>query len=369
MTLYKVICVAALLTLLAAVSIPNPVSEDSTSNITSNRKLRQKRSSNIPGASANLDWVYRSSGSSLPDGSVSFYNNYEHRLDYICQCGCHSGFHTARSNTCNYGFAREEEVCSDFWVLVNKDDFEALEWKAGSDGSVPQNAVKTCSDFDVYVAKNEYGLGKVHARHEAFYLPWSGSEYKYNEYEVLTMNKNIFKEHISDVSYRIDAAERFKHPPEVMSKSTIVNKQCREVTKTSKVSVTYEEEKRWDTSTAISAGVTASITTEIPFAAEIGIQLSTEVTDTFSSGTTLKESKSLAVDVEVTVPPNHSCAASIIGHKFSMNIPYTARLTRTYRNGETTSTIITGEYKDVSVVDFKSVVDRCVPIPNAKPCE
>ncbi|XP_062294387.1 natterin-3-like [Scomber scombrus] len=264
MALYKVICVAALLTLLAAVSIPNPLSEDSTLNITSNRTLRQKRSSNIGG---------------------------------------------------------------------------------------------------------ETGLGKMHARNEAFFLPWEGSEYWYKDYEVLTMNKDISKERISNVRYNINQAERFQHPPEAMGKSTLVNNQCREVTKTHTISNTYEEEKRWDTSIAISAGVTASITAGIPSVAEIGIQVSTEVTNAFSSGTTLKVSKNLAVDVEVNVPPNHSCSVSIVGNKYSTNIPYTARLTRTYRNGRTASTTITGVYKGVNVVDFKTVADRCVPIPNAKPCE
>ncbi|XP_053194971.1 natterin-3-like [Scomber japonicus] len=351
------------------ISIPNPVSEDSTSNITSNRRLRQKRSSNIAGASSNLEWVRWNFGSSLPYGSVSFYNNYEERLDYICKCECHSGFHTAGSYTCNYPFHVKEEVCFDFDVLVNKDDLEALEWKADSDGSVPQNAVKTCSSYDVYVAKNKYGLGKMHARNKVFYLPWHGSDYRYKEYDVLALNKNIFKEHISDVMYKIDEAARFQHPPEVMGKSTIINNECREVTKTSKISKTYEEEKRWDTSTAISAGVRASISAGIPFVGEAGIELSTEETKTFSSGTTLKVSKNFAVDVEVTVPPNHSCGVSAVGHKYSTNIPYTARLTRIYYNGKTSSTIITGEYKGVNVVDFKHVVDRCVPIPNAKPCE
>ncbi|XP_053194965.1 natterin-3-like [Scomber japonicus] len=307
------------------VSIPNPVSEDSTSNITSNRPLRQKRSSNIPGS------------------------------------------HTPGSNKCVYARHLIRRVCSNFDVLVSEDTLEFLEWKEGSPGSVPPNSIRTCTSHNLYVAKNKYGLG--YASNKLFYITRGGIEYRYKYYEALTFNKDIFKEHISDVRYRIDAAKRFKHPPEVMGTSTIINNECSEVTKTSKISNTYVEEKRWDTSTAISAGVRVSISAKIPLISETGIELSTEVTNTFSKGTTLKVSINLVVEVEIEVPPNHSCSVSVVGHKYSMNIPYTARLTRTYRNGKTRSKTITGKYYGVNVVDFKSVVDRCVPIPNAKPCK
>ncbi|CAK6979875.1 serine protease 27-like [Scomber scombrus] len=342
-------------------SIPNPVSEDSTLNITSKRTLRQKRSSNIPGASSNLKWVYRHSGRPLPVGSVSFYNSY------ICKCGCFSGSHAAGSNRCYYARHLIKRSCSNFDVLVSKDALESLEWKNGSPNSVPPNSIQTCSSHRLYVAKNNYGFG--YASYKLFYVPRGGIEYRYKYYEALTFNKDIFKEHISDVRYKINQAKRFQHPPEAMSESTVINNQCREVEKTSLISITYGEEKRWDTSIAISAGVRASISAGIPFIGETGIEVSTEVTNTFSRGTTLKVSKNLAVDVEVTVPPNHSCSVRVVGHRYSANIPYTARLTRTYRNGKTRSTTITGVYKGVNVVDFKSVVDRCVPIPNAKPCE
>ncbi|XP_062294396.1 natterin-3-like [Scomber scombrus] len=298
---------------------------------------------------------------------MSIYNSYEKRRDYICKCGCFSGFSPAGSDWCDYARHLIKRTCYNFDVLVSEDALEALEWKEGYPGSVPPYSIQTCSSYQLYVAKNEYGLG--YADDKLFYLTWGGIEYRYEYYEALTFNKDIFKEHISDVRYKIDAAERFQHPPEIMGTSTIINNECRDVTKTSTISNTYEEEKRWDTSTAISAGVTASISAGIPLIGETGIEVSTEVTNTFSSGTTLKVSKNLAVTVEVPVPPNHSCAVSVVGHRYSANIPYTARLTRIYRNGKTRSTTITGVYKGVNVVDFKSVVDRCVPIPNAKPCK
>eukprot|EP00064_Thunnus_orientalis_P026284 superscaffoldBa00016142_g26782 len=66
----------------------------------------------------------------------------------------------------------QEYRCAPFEVLVNRDNFEFLEWKLGSYGSLPQNSIGTCSGGDKYIGMSKYGLGKVHTTHRAFYLPW-----------------------------------------------------------------------------------------------------------------------------------------------------------------------------------------------------
>ncbi|XP_062294420.1 natterin-3-like [Scomber scombrus] len=390
MALYKVICVAALLTLLAAesrsqpnVSILDPPPEDRTTDITSDRTmltdeftlssptLRQKRAASYynPIPNSNLRWVYRSSGSRLPAGTVYYDNGYTHRRDYICHCRCAAGFHAAGSNTCKYAYGFKEHTCTKFYLLVNKDNFEIFEFKSGSYGSVPKDAIRTCRNVNIFVGKNEYGLGKVDVRNKSFYLPWEGWEYKYRHYHVLVMSRRVKSDRISDVKYNFKAAKKISHPPEVMTKASSSNYQCRTVSKTVHLSKSYSEEKRWDSTTSISVGVTASFTGKIPFVGETGIEVSASVTKDISKGSSISVSKNLAVDVSVTVPPNHSCGVKIMGHRYTTKIPYTARLTRTYKNGKVKSTTTTGTFNGVNVVDFRSVVDRCVPLPNAQPCK
>ncbi|XP_039647058.1 natterin-3-like isoform X1 [Perca fluviatilis] len=326
---------------------------------------RLGQSSSFVFGDSNLKW--QTSSGSLPSGAVSIYNGYADRTDYVCKYGCSSGFYNPNwsGHYCYYPLSGKEHRASSFEFLVNKDNLEFLEWKDGSWGSVPRNAVSTCGD--TYVGKNKYGLGKVSVKHEAFFLPWNGKEHWYKSYQVLTLNKEISSERISNVNYNTNV-KVFQHPPETMTKSIISNNECSPVVKRLELSKTYMEEKRWDTSTAITSGVSSSITAKIPFIGSAGIALSVETTKQFSRGTTVVESKTYSVSVEQTVPPNHSCSVSMVGYKYKADIPYTARLSRTYRNGKTTWVYITGTYKGVDVGEVHSVVDRCEPIPNSKPC-
>ncbi|XP_054467637.1 LOW QUALITY PROTEIN: natterin-3-like [Anoplopoma fimbria] len=303
---------------------------------------------------------------SLPNGAVSIYNEYAKRTDYVSKYGSQAGFYNPDMGPeCHYPYGDKELLGSPFEILVNKDNFEFLEWKDGSYGSVPENAVKTDSYQDIYVGKNKYGLGKVHAKHEAFFLPWKGSEQWYKHYQVLTVNKDIISEQVSDVKYKTDGVNIFKYPPETMNKTTLINKDRQEVTETTTLSKTNEEEQRWDTSFSFTVGVQTSIKAGIPFLASAEIEIRAETTLQFTKGASYKESENYTVSVEHKIPPNHSCVVTMMGYKYGADIPYTARLSRTYRNGETKWTSISGTYKCVQVREVQAVVHPCEPLPNA----
>ncbi|XP_044187023.1 natterin-3-like [Thunnus albacares] len=352
-------------------SVLNPAPKD----ITSNRKMqtdqfllsspmsRQKRQARS--STSTLKWVRMRSGNSLPSGAVYIYNTYGKRYDYVCKCGCQAGYY-GRGTLCRYPGVAKVVTCSQFEILVNKDNFEVLEWTSSSNGKVPQNSVKTCSNQDIYVGKNVYGLGKVQVRHKHFFLPWYGTLYKYASYQVLTFNKKISREHISDVKYNIKAAKITGYSPKIMVKSSIVNNQWIPFMKTITFSKKYQEEKRWGTSIAITAGVRASITAGIPFFSSAGFKVSAVTTKQCSSGSTMMMSKTLSMKEDVPVPEEHSCIVSLWGHRYRVKVPFTARLSRTYRNGVTRRTSISGMYSGVNVAGFSAVVDRCDPLSDAQ---
>ncbi|XP_054467636.1 natterin-3-like [Anoplopoma fimbria] len=316
----------------------------------------------------NLEWQIFNH--SLPTSAISIFNGYVGRKDYVCQFMCNAGFHNPDIDPyCHYSF-KGKEYTSFLWpfeILVNKDNFEFMEWKDGSYGSVPQNSIKTCSN-EVYVGKNEYGLGKVDVKDQSFYLPWEGSEYWYRYYQVLTFSKEIYSENLSDVKYNTDGVKPIAYPPETIRKSAISNYQCDTVTGTATLSKTIQVEQRWDTSFSITAGVQASITAGIPIISSIGIGFSAETTLQFTKGTTYIDSTTHTVSVECKVPPNHSCNVSMVGYKYGAEIPYTARLSRTYSIMETTWTSISGTYRGVQMAEIQAVVDPCEPVPDPTPC-
>ncbi|XP_025767789.1 natterin-3-like, partial [Oreochromis niloticus] len=164
---------------------------------------------------------------SVPDEAVSIWNLYDIRVDYVCKYGCHAGVYNWRfGNFCHYSFDKKEYRTNSFDILVNDKYFEILEWKEGSFGSVPANAVRTCSSDEVYVGKNKYGLGKVRPSDWAFYLPWGGEEYWYWYYEVLTIKRDIDHELIHDVEYKINDAKMIRNPPSTLAVSPISNNGC-----------------------------------------------------------------------------------------------------------------------------------------------
>uniref|UniRef100_A0A8D3BMJ6 Natterin-3-like n=1 Tax=Scophthalmus maximus TaxID=52904 RepID=A0A8D3BMJ6_SCOMX len=299
----------------------------------------------------NLEWL--TWGGSVPNGAVAIYNGYTERTDYVCKYKCE---------------ADHEYYAPEFQILANKDNFEFLEWKEGSYGSVPLHSVRTCPGVGIYVGKNKYGLGKVVPQFEAFFLPWE-AQYWYKKYQVLTINRDAYTQDISNVKYAIDEVAIFQYPPETMRISGVTNNECQAVVKTVTISASTEVETTWNIGRSTMLGMTGSITANIPFIGSGGIELSGKKTLQFSRGTTRVESLSHSVSVELTVPPNHSCRVRMEGRKIKADIPYTARLSRTYRDGETQWTSISGTYDGVQIGEVRAVVERCEPVADAKPFE
>ncbi|KAF7231511.1 natterin-3 [Nothobranchius furzeri] len=361
------------------VSLLNPELEDQVPELGSNKivsspltpeDLLQQQdlpSSFLFGDNVNLEWLIWDG--SLPNGAISIYNSYTKRTDYVCKYKCEAGFYNPNLGSyCRYPYGNREYYASEFEILANKDNFEFLEWKEGSYGSVPQHSVKTCEGTGIYVGKNKYGLGKVVPQFEAFFLPWEGDEYWYKKYQVLSINRDAYTQHITDVKYAIDEVAIFQYPPETMQISGVTNNECQSIVKRVTISKTSEVETTWNIGRGTMLGITGSITAKIPLIGSGGIELSGEKTLQFNRGTTVVESISHSVSVELTVPPNHICRVRMEGRKIKADIPYTARLSRTYLNGETQWTSISGTYDGVNIGEVRAVVDRCEPVADAKPC-
>ncbi|XP_069039534.1 natterin-3-like [Lepisosteus oculatus] len=326
-----------------------------------------EKSVSIFGDNVSLKWV--SWNGSLPNGAVGIWNGYASRLDYVCKFNCEAGFYNANKGPyCFYPYADKEYSASKFEVLVNEDNFEFLEWKEGSYGSVPPTAVRTCARAGIYVGKNKYGLGKVVPQHEAFFLPWEGYEYWYKRYQVLAINTDAYSQHISHVEYGVDQIALFHHPPETLQFSRVTNNECHSVQKTVLLEKTSTIEKSWDIGRATRNGTQSSLTSKIPIISGNGVDFTKEQTIQFAEGTTLVESVSHAISVALDVPPNFSCAVRMEGRKTTADIPFKARLSRTYHTGETQWTSITGVYDGVKIGEINAVVDRCQPIADAAPC-
>ncbi|XP_051923909.1 natterin-3-like [Hippocampus zosterae] len=316
----------------------------------------------------NLQWKWWDG--SLPDGAVSIYNSYSSRVDYICKVGCHSGYYdsTLANAKCAYAYDGAGYSSTQFEVLVNRDDFEILQWTEGNDGSVTENSIKTCANDDIYIGKNEYGLGEVKVSEEVFNLPWGGSRYWYRSYMVLETMRDVKREHLMDVRYKIADAKSIKYPPEVLNRNGISNGQCESIKHAVKLSQSVTSTQKWEIDFALTVGVGTTIVTGIPFVAEGKIDLKASFTYRLNKESSYSETTSHSLTLETTVPAGHSCIIKTQGKKYGLEIPYTARLRRIYRNGETKWTTVTGTFKGVQISEVQADIERCLPLPNVKPC-
>ncbi|KAK6481087.1 natterin-3-like [Huso huso] len=326
-----------------------------------------EKSHSIFGDNINLKWV--SWNGTMPNGAMSIWNGYAERLDYVCKFNCEAGFYNpSKGPYCRYPYADKEYYAPNFELLVNQDHFEFVEWIDGSYGSVPTNAIKTCSGVGIYVGKNKYGLGKVVTQHEAFFLPWEGDEYWYKKYQVLSINRESYSQHISHVEYGIDQIELFHHPPETLRLSSVSNNECQTVKKTVSLEKNTEVKTSWDIGRSTMNSSTSSISTAVPVIGSTSVGFTKEKTFHFSEGTSIVESIGHSVSLEIDIPPNHSCTVKMEAKKMTADIPFTARLSRTYINGDTHWTTVVGKYDGVQIGELKAVVERCQPIADAKPC-
>ncbi|XP_063050440.1 natterin-3-like [Engraulis encrasicolus] len=316
----------------------------------------------------NLKWVPWNG--SLPDGAVGIYNGYAGRQDYICKFNCEAGFYTpSKGDYCHYPYADQEYTAIKFDILVNQDGFEFIEWLEDSYGDVPTEAIKTCPREEIYVGKNKYGLGKVVAEHEAFFLPWEGEEYWYKKYHVLRINQDAYSQHLSHIEYGIDQIELFHHPPETIQQAKVTNYECREVEKTVLLEKTTTTSKTWDIGRETRNGTISTMKGKVPVLNPGSVDFtSKEQSVTFNEGTTESESITHTISVQVRVAPNYSCAVRMDARKMEADIPFTARLSRTYDDGSTHWTTVTGTYDGVRIGEINAVVERCQPIPDAPPC-
>ncbi|XP_034025387.1 natterin-2 [Thalassophryne amazonica] len=329
-------------------------------------KVRVARSSNDE---TNLHWV-KCEGS-VPDGAVSIRNTYVSpaRTEYVCKSACQAGYYSTKDSKCHYPYgSREMSSSSNCYILVNRDNFELLEWKDGYGGSVPANAVSTCENNKIYVGKSAYGLGKIEPANHCLYYVWNGAETWTKTYQALTMNKDITEQTMKDVKYQTEGVSVIEGKPEVMRRSTAKNQHCLEVTKTVTLTKDISTEERWDVTNAITLGVKTTVTAGIPDVSSASLEVSMMATREFTKGASKTETQSYMVSVLVPVPPKQSCTVSMVAQVNKADIPFTATLIRTYRGGKKTQTTTKGFYRTTQVAETHANIEQCTIIGDLKDC-
>lgn len=127
-------------------------------------------------------------------------------------------------------------------------------------------------------------------------------------------------------------------------------------------------EHRWDNTYGFSLAAITTFKIGIPRLAEAGIRFSVDTDFSVTTGNTYSETTEHTLSLSMEVPPNSKCRVHMVGKKYGADIPYTARLKRTYGNHETRWITITGTYRSVQISSVDGMLDRCERLSNVKPC-
>ncbi|XP_008114656.1 natterin-1 [Anolis carolinensis] len=348
--------------------IPVPEKGGNQATRYSKKNKRQDTLGNEAFQGTSLKWVPFQGN--ISQEAVSLWNDYAQRTEYICATEvCRVGFYSPKEGlSCFYTFEGKQNQSARFWLLVNENTLELLEWQSGYAGSVPSNAIGTCSGDRFYVGKNKYGLGEVDRQNGVFFIPMDGSGFWYKSYKILTINKDYTSQHIYDVKYFTESGV-YGNKTVTLKTSKVRNYDCKVVKKKASLSKEVDHEHHWDFSHSLSLTKGYALTAGIPRIIGGCWSISTERHVTQFEGSSETEREIHTVDVELEVQPNHECKVEMEGIQMKSEIPFSASVIRYYKNGMRQRGTIQGISRNLVVEEINTIIKRCRPIPNAEPCD
>ncbi|XP_073673522.1 natterin-3 [Garra rufa] len=320
-----------------------------------------------------LEWTEIKQHSDVPKDAVTLFDKKFKQTYYAARFeDCKPCFYKKDDKTC-WEFVSEGEYKLGGTVrnakisfLVNKDDFELLDWKKSSYGGIPPLAVETCNGY--FFARDDLGLGYLT---ENSLMTLGGKKVNTAENEVLTLNHDIKGQHLTIIKYDTERAETSENA-QTLKHFTASNKNCDPVKYQVKLDQGIDKTVSFLKSRTHTVGGTGdtSVSGKVPFIVKINGKLGAKYDySRLNSKTTSIVEKSLhSLSMEVQVPPNHSCSINIESNTFTADVPYTGQLTRIYNNNEIRRTLINDVYSLQEVGEIQAVVDPCIELLNGKKC-
>ncbi|XP_032060987.1 natterin-3-like [Aythya fuligula] len=318
---------------------------------------------------SHLEWV--DFDGTLPADTVSNWNNYTKMMEYVCSTeedGCNTGAYVpSRGPFCFYAFWQSEHRVSKFKLLVNRGNLEALCWVDDSFGDVPENAVEGCPSVDIYVGRNQYGLGKVSKDQRAFFVVVDHEEVWFKWYQVLAVQTGPADVTISDVRYNTSEAVG-RGEDVTLTKTTVKNEGCRgtreEVALEEAAVVMHDWELDQKVFSTIHGALRAA-----PLAFNGTSWEATNVTRVNWVGrATTGEYVVHTRNVKVQMRPRTTCTVALVGRQLDVRVPFTACLTRDFGDGQLHRVAVTGVARSRAVVDVQAGVEQCSPLAGSSPC-
>ncbi|HVR40266.1 MAG TPA: ETX/MTX2 family pore-forming toxin [Thermoanaerobaculia bacterium] len=157
---------------------------------------------------------------------------------------------------------------------------------------------------------------------------------------------------IGNIVYNVAEATIEQTVPADLYMQDVSNGTAIPQTSTISGSESVSETSGWSDSLAISVGVSASFQTDIPFVADAEVEVSVDVTNTYTWNGSVTTSKVWGFSAPVTVPPGDTYKVVVSVTMSTISVPYTLTGTATLRSGLTMPITIDGTYTGTNSHDL-----------------
>jgi len=160
--------------------------------------------------------------------------------------------------------------------------------------------------------------------------------------------KPVEKYQIINIEYHLPDEKKIQNPA-TMAPTIIENNSGIAQTVTREITFTTSTSSTFEFSRSIEIGVSMEVTGGIPLIGSVTTTVDGRLSDTFTVGETTTTEKSDSISASITAPPYTTITASINCQEYKADIPFTAKVKKTYYDGTTGETTTTGVYKGVAV--------------------
>jgi hypothetical protein len=138
---------------------------------------------------------------------------------------------------------------------------------------------------------------------------------------------------ISSTEYDLTNAKILSSAPLNIYSQTVNNPTDTPQTSNINGSESVSETSTWSDSLGIKVGVKTSVETEIPFVLDGKVEVSSEVSNTYTWGGSTQTTKTWGFNVPVTVPPHQTYTVHVLATLSRIVVPYTLKGTICLRSG------------------------------------
>jgi len=157
---------------------------------------------------------------------------------------------------------------------------------------------------------------------------------------------------IASIEYDVAAAKTLQSGPAELYRQTVRNDTTQAQTSSINGSATVSETSGWSDSLAVKVGVSTSFKTGVPFIAEGKVQVSVEVTNTYTWNGSTTKSKTWGFNTPVNVPPHTVIVGLVSATLSTIAMPYTLKGTFLLKSGARIPGSVTGIYTGTNSHDL-----------------